>query len=371
MQLLRTIRVTGWKSIKNQTVHLTPLTVLVGANGAGKSNLLSLFRLLNAMFGNEPGLRRFVAQTGSADSILHFGSRHTPLCELELTFATETGETTYFAAFAAAAGGSLIFTNERVQFLRTGSSSSVTVDLGAGHSESQLPESANGGNQTSAVALSLLRRCRLFHFHDTSEQASCRQPSWIEANRFLLPDAGNLASMLYLYSQQHPAAFRRIETTIRQAVPGFSGFVLEPSRLNDRQILLKWVHSGQDYEFGPHQLSDGSLRLIALATLLLEPAEKLPLLIALDEPELGLHPSTLAIAAEMAIACSQRCQVFLATQSASLLDYFAADDVLVAHGRGGVSEFERLSADKLEAWIDDYSLGEIWEKNVVGGGPFE
>jgi predicted ATPase len=370
MQMLKRIRVIGWKSIKNQTFELTPLNVAIGANGAGKSNLLSLVKLLNAMFANVPNFRNYVAQSGYADSLLHYGSRQTPVAELELTFGTDTGETTYFARWAVAAGGTLIFTEERVTFHRTGSLQPVVVDLGAGHPETNLVASADEGNQTSEVALRLLRSCRLFHFHDTSDSAASRQPCYVNANRFLYPDAGNLAAMLYLFRQQHSTAYRRITATVRQMVPDFDDFVLEPSKLNDNQIFLNWTHKGRPYEFGPHQLSDGSLRFIALATLLLQPEDKLPLLIALDEPELGLHPSALEILAGMAIATSMHCQLLFATQSSVFLDGFQPENVIVVNTTAGTSEFQRLDAEKLKEWLTKYTLGEIWEKNVVGGGPY-
>jgi predicted ATPase len=179
-----------------------------------------------------------------------------------------------------------------------------------------------------------------------------------------------VAAMLYLFQQRHPTAYRRITATVRQMVPDFDGFVLEPSKLNDNQILLNWMHKGRPYEFGPHQLSDGSLRFIALATLLLQPEDKLPLLIALDEPELGLHPSALEILAGMARAASLNCQLLFATQSSVFLDNFEPENVIVVNTREGTSEFQRLDAERLKAWVADYTLGEIWEKNVVGGGPY-
>ena len=150
--MLRTIRVAGWKSIKDQTLELTPLTVVIGANGAGKSNLLSLFELLNAMFAKTPAFRNYVGMSGYADSLLHYGSRQTHIAELELTFGTHTGETSYYARWAVGVGGSLIFTEERVKFLRNGSPNPVVVVLGSGHAESNLTQAVDEGNQTAAVA---------------------------------------------------------------------------------------------------------------------------------------------------------------------------------------------------------------------------
>lgn len=147
------------------------------------------------MFANTPGLRNYVGLGGFADSLLHYGTKQTPVAEMELTFGTDSGDTTYFARWAAAAGGTLIFTEERVTFLRTGASKPTVLDLGAGHSETNLLRSSDEGNRTAEVALRLLRSCRLFHFHDTSENCAARQPCYVEANRFLYPDAGNLAAM--------------------------------------------------------------------------------------------------------------------------------------------------------------------------------
>jgi len=371
MEMLKSIRIAGWKSIKDQTIDLTALTVVIGANGAGKSNLLSLFKLLNALFGDTPGFRNYVAQNGYADSVLHYGSKETTVLELDLIFAGEMDDIGYFAQWSAAAGGTLIFSKERVESPPFKSAKPWTfIELGAGHPESNLARFMEMGIDEAPRALRLLRSCRLFHFHDTSENCAARKPCYVEANRFLYPDAGNLAAMLYLFREKHPTAFRRITAAVRQMVPEFDGFVLEPSKLNEQQILLKWKQKGHEYEFGPHQLSDGSLRFIALATLFLQPEEMLPLLIALDEPELGLHPSALEVVAGMAKATSTHSQILLATQSSVFLDHFDPENVLVVNSKEGGSEFRRLGEEELAAWLERYTLGEIWEKNVVGGGPY-
>jgi predicted ATPase len=209
----------------------------------------------------------------------------------------------------------------------------------------------------------------VFHFHDTSDTAKVRQSGYIESNRHLAPDAGNLAAMLYRYQQQEPATYRRIVETIRLIVPFFDDFILEPQRLNPRNILLNWQARGSDYEFGPHQLSDGTLRAIALTTLLLQPQADLPDLIILDEPELGQHPYALNVLASLLKTAAVRSQVLVATQSAMLLDEFEPQDVIVVDHHGHESTFSRLDATKLQEWLEEYSLGEVWWKNVIGGVP--
>lgn len=370
MQRLKRIRLKGWKSVADQTIDLEPLTVLIGANGAGKSSLLSVFKLINAMFGKTPGLRKFIAMAGGADSVLHFGAKNTPIAEMELTFQTKTGDTTYFARWAAAAGGTLIFTDERIEFLREDTSHPTTLDLGVGHTESNLIDRAGDGDMTAKTTLHLLRGCRLFHFHDTSDTSPVRTSCRVDANRFLQPDAGNLAAMLFLYREKHPATYKRIVATIEQMVPDFSDFVLEPDELNEKQINLQWSQSGHDYDFGAHQLSDGTIRFMALACLLLQPNDKMPLLITLDEPELGLHPAALEILADMVKTASVSSQLVLATQSSLFLDHFESEDVLTVSCASGVTTFQHHTEDELAHWLESYTLGEVWEKNIIGGGPY-
>jgi predicted ATPase len=215
----------------------------------------------------------------------------------------------------------------------------------------------------------MLARCRCFHFHDTSQTAPMRLPSYVNDNLNLRPDAANLAAMLHLYHERYPVVYRRIVGAVRQLVPSFDAFVLEPQRLDPNRIRLDWRQSDRDYLFGPHQLSDGTLRTIALATLFLQPEEDLPTVIVLDEPELGLHPNAIESIAGLIRSVSHRSQVILATQSVALVDCFAPGEIIVSAARGGASTFERLSADPLEDWLRDYSLGELWQRNVIPAGP--
>ncbi len=371
MQLLSALRLVNWKSIAEQRLELGPLNVLVGANGAGKSNVLSAIRLLNAAFGKQAGFQRFVAEGGGADSLLHGGLRNARHTGIELTFLTETGTSSYAVEWSAAALDTLIFTDERTSYLRDGKASSEprSSSLGAGHRESALFVSATE-DPTARVILHLLRACRVYHFHDTSATSPMRRGSYVEANRFLYPDGGNLASILYLISREQPAAFRRIESWCRQAIAGFGAFVLEASQLNRQQVVLKWQQEGSEYELGPHQLSDGSLRFIALVTLLGGDLAASGLLVCLDEPELGLHPAALGLVAELLREASAKTQILVATQSPALLSYFEPAEVIVAETVGGASRFHRLDEAALQDWLADYSLGEVWERNIIGGGPY-
>jgi predicted ATPase len=184
-----------------------------------------------------------------------------------------------------------------------------------------------------------------------------------------MPDAGNLAAILYAYREKYPIVYKRIVSTIRKIMLEFDGFDLEPSRLNPNDIFLNWRKRGRDYLFGPHQISDGTLRAMAIVTLFLQPESDLPNVIILDEPELGLHPHALEIVAGLMRAVSSKTQVIVATQSQTFLNNFATEEIVTVESYNNQSIFRRLEPQKLKDWLEDYSIGELWQRNVLGGGP--
>jgi predicted ATPase len=207
----------------------------------------------------------------------------------------------------------------------------------------------------------------VYHFHDTSDTSPAKQMADVDDNRFFRFNAANLPAYLYWLQEKHPVQFRHIEEHIRLVAPFFEKFVLAPSKLNDKKIKLEWQQKGSDAYFDAYSLSDGTLRFICLATLLLQPEP--PTLILLDEPKLGLHPFAIRILAEMLQVVSERVQVILATQSVTLLNNFSPQHIIVAENDGSKSTFNRLDVEKLQGWLDDFSVGELWEKNVLGGRP--
>ena len=364
MNQLRRIEISGYKSIRDTRLELRPINLLIGANGAGKSNFISFFRLLNFM--STEALQELVGRAGGADSLLSYGSKETLQMQASLTFETPTGTTTYDMRLVHAEPDTLIFTDEHVTFHRSGYPEPQRVFLGSGQKESKLLDSEN---PTAKVVLLLLSRCRVYQFHDTSETAKLRKGSYIGDNRYLRHDAGNLAAFLYRLQQRQPEHYRRIVGVIRQLVPFFKDFELSPSQLNPNTILLNWNERDSDYLFGPHQLSDGTLRTMALVTLLLQPENELPDVILLDELELGLHPYAIGILAELLRSVSQQCRIIAATQSVALVDHLEPEDIVVVERKESNSVFSRLDSGDLKDWLEEYSLSELWEKNVIGGRP--
>lgn len=361
----------GYKSFRNEAIDFGDVTVLLGANGAGKSNLVSFFRMLG--FLTTGALQEFIGRAGDSDSMLFGGRKTTPQLRATVEFVGNDAvgcerTTTYRMRLADAAPDDLIFLNERASYLSSGFSQPQEIQLGSGHRESKLKENQE---KTCGVLHYLLSGCRAYHFHDTSPGAYIRKRHYIGDDRYLRDNAGNLGPYLYALEQTRPDCYRRVVDTVRQVFPTFGNFRLAPSTAYPNKILLDWHEKDRsDHLFGPHQLSDGSLRFMALATLFLQPPEKLPNVIVLDEPELGLHPYAISVLAAMVKAAATRVQVVLATQSPRLVDEFKPHQIVVLETEGSAgTKRRRLDPSSLAQWLDEYSLGELWEKNRFGGRP--
>jgi predicted ATPase len=265
----------------------------------------------------------------------------------------------------------LVFEQEMLHFASNDCSNPVEQrSWSGGPLETKLNAEADKSKTLLDAFLYLLDCFCVYHFHDTSQIARVRQHCYIGDNRPLAADAGNLASVLYRLKRQNGgAAYSRIVKTIRMIAPFFDDFDLVPDAEYGKDIILNWRHVESSQIFGPHQLSDGTLRAMCLVTLLLQPEDELPGLIIVDEPELGLHPYALNVIASLFNKASHHAQVLVSTQSSSFLDNFTPEDIVVVGRDDKESTFRRLNAAELETWLDEYSLGEIWEKNVIQGGP--
>ena len=364
---LASLTLRGFKTIQDlQGFNPRPLTVLIGPNGVGKSNFISFFRMMSWMLADPGNLQLFVGQQGGANKLLHDGSGKTREIEAQLTIQTDAGENQYFFRLVFAAGDTLIFADESYRFSRNiyGSTAPWT-STGGGHRGPLLLEKARG-DTTARVIRDILQRIIVYQFHNTTDNARIRGKWVVNDSRYLKEDAGNIAPFLYRLKEQESWHYSRIVDTIRLILPFFSDFEL----VNDYgHILLAWREQGSDQVFDASQASDGMLRVIALVSLLLQPEDTLPDVLILDEPELGLHPYAIEIVGGLIGAVSKSIQVIVATQSAALVNCFAPEDIVVVEREGRKSVFRSLDPDKLGEWLDEYSLAELWEKNVLGGQP--
>ena len=364
---LEKITIKGFKTIKSlENFAPNDLTVLIGPNGVGKSNFISFFQMMSWMLADPDNLRVYVGERGGASKLLHDGPGITREIEADLTFQTDAGENQYYFRLFYAADDQLIYADERYRFSRPGSVSPASWrSAGAGHHDPQLLTHAVS-DDTARVIRTLMQRIVVYQFHNTSETARIRGKWNVSDDRYLKEDGANLAPVLYRLRETDRGCYQRIVDTVRLILPFFSDFVLEPDGYS---LLLQWRERNSDEVFSVSQASDGMLRVLALVALLLQREGDLPDVMILDEPELGLHPYAITIIGGLINAAATRIQVILATQSMALIDCFDPADVVVVEREGRGSVFRRLSSEALDVWLEDYSLSELWEKNVIGGRP--
>lgn len=360
MYPLDSVSVSGFKSIHHLNgFRLRALNVLIGANGAGKSNFISLFKLLHEIINGS--LQTYVGIAGGAETQLYFGRKVTGEIRIRLEFKRNGYEIT----LAPSASDSLIISNE-ICWYDYPDGRHYPVQLGRGVEESKLSGQARAGNISKHVFNSI-KDWKVYHFHDTSESAKVKLTGDIDDNEMLRPDASNLAAFLFLLKEKYPGYYTRIINTVRLAAPFFDDFVLRPSPRNPDKIRLEWRERGSDDYFNASHLSDGTLRFICLSTLLLQP--NLPSTLLIDEPELGLHPFAISLLSEMLESVASSTQVIVSTQSIALVNHLDPEDIIVVDREDDQSVLKRLSSQDLTIWLDEYSLGELWEMNVLGGRP--
>ena len=356
-QQLSLIKIEGFRSIKNCELRLNGLNVLIGANGAGKSNFIGFLQLIQQML--EGNLQRFVSKSGGPDSLLHFGRKNTEHLRGEVYF----GNNGYKFVLEPTADNRMMFEDENLWW-------NMYEDwgVGSGHFESKVEEKKHR-TRIYDYTVPAMKKWRVYHFHDTSETALVKQLHSIEDHDYLRPDARNLAAFLFRLQRDYESSYKQIVKTLRLVAPFFGDFRLRKNAENTEQIELQWTEKGEDVPFKAHHLSDGSLRFICLTTVLLQPRELQPETIIVDEPELGLHPYAIEILAALFRSASKEKQVIVSTQSVNLLNQFQPKELIVCERKGRSSVFRRLESEDLNTWLEEYSLGELWEKNILGGRP--
>jgi len=354
------ITLIGYKSIRElKSFRLqNGLNVLIGANGSGKTNFIRFFELLGHLMDPNKGLQNYVSARGRADAFLFRGMKVTPEFSAHLIF----GLNKYKFALKAAADRSLFFSQESAPFAgpRFGA---IENDQGSGHKESLIARSHETASKK--WVFETISDWRVYHFHDTSPSAPVMGLCNIVDNDVLHGNAANLAAFLMRMAQSHPQHYAQIEETVRQVAPFFGAFVLK--EVSPGQTQLLWKDRYSDLLYYPHQLSDGTLRYICLATLLLQPNPASTLII--DEPELGLHPYAIKLLASLLHEAADRAQLIVSTQASLLLDELTPEQVIVVNHHDGATLFERQDPARLQDWLKEYTLGQLWEKNELGGLP--
>ena len=351
---LRRIELSGYKSCRSVAVELQPVNVLIGANGSGKSNFLSVFRLMKALFSGN--LQRF-GEKSNASTLFYNGEKTMKVIRLHMV----STDADYSADVGLTDDGRLCVQQESLTSKRQTFKGATSVESG-------LDFSNRGLNDAMACRLIQPENWRVWHFNDASRSAQMRQEQPLEHCETLQEDGTNLVPFLYWLQRVYPANYFDIVRVMQRAMPFFDDFILEPTEGGNGTIQLRWRQKGCEAVFGIEQLSDGTLRFLCLAALLLQPAALQPDVVVMDEPELGLHPYTLTLLAGLVRSVAVDHQVIISTQSVELLNEFNVDEVLVADRDGEGTRLKRLNEEELRVWLEDgYSLGELWQKNLLGG----
>ena len=349
------ITIQGFKSIASiEKLPLRPINIVIGANGSGKSNFIGVCDFIHEIRAGR--LRVYVVKAGGADKVLHFGSKATHEISFDLSFAKGP-----WKAKLRPTADDLLYEYEEEA---SRGERPPEPDFVA-----KTDDEVARWDEARKWLLDLLLTWRIYHFNDTSSSSPMRKTARVDDNRLFWPDGANLPAFLCLLRERHPDSYRLIVRSVQMAAPFFDDFRLSPTEPNPDYIELEWRHKKSDQSFDALSLSDGTLRFIALATLFLQPEQYRPSVMIVDEPELGLHPYALGLLASLIRQASVTTQVIVSTQSSPLLDHFDPEDVLVADRVDGGTKLTRLESDRLKKWLEDYSLGQLWEKNELGGAP--
>ncbi len=382
--LIDRVRIKGFRSLADVEIKgLSKATVLIGANGCGKSNFIRFFEMLSWMLKSRR-LNEFVQLQGGAGDQLFGGSKVSRQIEAEIAIRTDAGRNDYRFVLTYAHPDRFLFTEEAFRFNRNDFAAEAPWQyLKSGKEEAEIVVAAQssepvGVDRTTArVLVNLLRDCAVYQFHDTSDSSGFKNKWDAEDNNYLRSHGGNLAAVLLRLKREDVKRFERICRHIGRVLPNFDSFQIEESY---GKVFLRWKAKGTDRTFGAHLTSDGSLRFFALTTLLNLPPEMLPDVILLDEPELGLHPAAIALVGGMIQALAVEKQIIVATQSPLLVDAFSLDEIVVLEMRDGRTEARRFQENKEDQeseyrrwldnyWLDEHTTGELWQKNLLGGRP--
>ncbi len=368
--MISRIKIENFKSIKHLDIRLRPINILIGANGVGKSNFIEIFKLLNQIY--EQRLQEYIGN--DIDSLLYFGRKKSDFLRMLLFFEMDDVEADNILIIKIlpkknSNTGYLeqIFCSElKLQKGQTVEHDYISIDNQS--EESKLQDKEMSKSKSSLLSIQKhLESFKIYHFHDTSNTSALKAPSQVNDNRYLAENGRNLAAYLYYLQEKHPKSFKQIEFIVRSVAPFFDRFNLQPDRLNEKQIELRWQEKESDFPFSAYHLSDGTLRFIALATLFLQPEP--PKIIIIDEPELGLHPFAIHKLAGLIQKASVSSQIIVSTQSVTLVDNFSADDIITVDRKEKQSVFTLQTSENLEDWLKEYTIGDIWNKNVIGARP--
>jgi predicted ATPase len=380
-KLIDEISIRNYKSIKELIKFpLNNINILIGANGSGKSNFLSFFDFVKNSFVKY----KDDTQQGGSDSLLFLGRRNSQFLSYSITLSNLDY---HFP------GGSKFQATEDNKLAWVGYVDTILHDI---HYEEYInydfmkyhPELAiylyDNAHKDDGYRVSVNEFIEIglensiedfsnnttqYHFHDTSKLSPILTDCMLNNNDMLLSNGKNIMPFVYRIYQENRQSYSMIVNAIRSCVDDFHDFYIRKNIKSDDMVRLEWQHK---HDIGEPKhgilLSDGSLRIICLIVLLLQPIEWIPQLVIIDEPELGMHPKALSLIAALIKQISPQKQFIIATQAPEFINLFTPEDIIVCDkNEDSSSSFKRLNSQELKAWLDDYSVADLWQMNIIGG----
>lgn len=381
----------NYRSWVHQCIPLRNLNVMIGPNGSGKSTFLDLFVLLGDVARGT--LSRAISNRGGIDALLSVseGSRDVEVdtlrFELKAKFEWSEDTHTYELRLQEKGGGYQIAYELLSPFHRPGHDRPFKlIENRPGHTyyydmtqrtlvqpdwdhdplETALAQVPKTYKTTEKFRSHVISN-RLQVFVGGGVDHGLRQPQALDPTvRYPGPNGEGLISALYNLKSTDPNSFERILDAVRAGFPGFKD--LDFPLVAAGRATLQWIEDN-DRKFQAHQLSEGTLRFLWLATLLLSP--HIPATLLLDEPEISLHPELLMLVAGMLREASEHSQVFVATHADRLVRWLEPKEVLVVDKEDGRSTAKWADDPSLnlDSWLAEFTLDEVWMKGGLGGRP--
>ena len=388
--MIQTLKITGYRSIRNAEFELGPLTVLIGPNAGGKTNLIDALQLLSE--AAQEKLESGILRRGGLPSLAFGGAAERIAWEIGFTddepFVEENG--VVYRLVLAPSGNLAVVAREEVVARpgtppgmivvnRTRSQATFHSRVSRSNEQPEIPIS--GGELAIAQVRDAdsyptphklrghLSSWAFYHEFDSGEDAPIRQAQLTSPGVRLLPDGANLSPVLHQMreSRAYKDTFREVIDSLTLLYPDFDGLTF-PAESGQGKIILTWQDkSFKSFDFSAFFLSDGTLRLLCLLTVLLSPDP--PPLICIDEPEIGLHPAAMKLIADLLQDAAARTQILVATHSPQLISYLNPDTVAVVEKQEGATVVSRLDGEALRDWLRDFSLGELFMMGRLGGRP--
>jgi predicted ATPase len=364
--LLSRIELENLLSFKHLDFEMRPLNVLVGPNASGKSNLIRSLSLIQAL--PKRGLSQAIADGGGSRSwinrrtggvaSIHIEGSEEPRFDYTLSFQ-EAGQSwaidreTYANVF-----------ERRQEQVSLGTRGNTVMQTSIASNVSVLSEIRHPSEPALAKLADAFNNIRLYREFVTGPRAQARSgtSSSLLADH-LDEDGANLA--LRLGEMDLQIGLHTVNRAISRLFELFSE-VKVSTRGGITQLYVR--EKGIENTFAATSLSDGTLRLLCLLTVLLDPTP--PPLICIEEPETGLHPDAIRDVAGLLVEASSRTQVVVTTHSPALIDALSDQPEAVAvceRDFDGFTQIRRLQGSKLTEWLERYTLGELWQKGEIGG----